>query len=213
MSEKKSFILRRLLDLPFFYNLFNKVLGKGGNGVLFSNNYLDDVRGKKILDLGCGTADILDNLQGESLYVGIDYNREYIIEDNEKYKDRQTAKFHCIDLNTYSEKEEQKFDIVLMAGVMHHISDEDVRAALKDIKRILLPGGYFVSYDPCFTTKMNPLAKIICKLDRGKYVRHIDSYVRLQKEVWDVVNYEIHTDTLRFLPYSAVIFKCCDNKN
>lgn len=97
--------------------------------------------------------------------------------------------------------------MILLIGVIHHISDDEVEKAMISIKNLLNKGGIFISHDPCYTKDMNPIARILCKLDRGQYVRYKEQYIKMMNKFWDDIWYEIQTDTLRFLPYSVIIFK------
>ena len=114
-------------------------------------------------------------------------------------------------MNTYSEQTQQKFDIVLMIGVMHHIDDEAVNLCMSSIKRIIAEGGRFVSNDCCYTKGMNPIARLLCMLDRGRYVRGADEFISLQQRYWKNVRSEIRTDGLR-LPYSRILFSNTDEE-
>lgn len=198
--------LRRVLEIPVVYAWFQKLIAKENGREWFFKKYISDTSGKKILDLGCGTADILDCIRDEKLYVGIDNNKQYIEANKKRFANRKTCRFYYTDLNAYSEKTTQKFDVVLMIGVMHHIDDNAVNDAMASIKRIIADGGVFVSLDACYTKGMNPIARLICMLDRGRYVRSADDFISTQEKYWTNVKYEIRTDTLKFLPYSVIIF-------
>ena len=204
---KENYVFRRLLNLPIVYRLFEDFIAKKNGRQIFYDRYVGDVEGKYILDLGCGTGDILDCITGEKRYIGIDNNKKYIEQNKERFKGRKTANFYYADLNTYAEKCEGKFDMILLIGVIHHISDDEVEKAMISIKNLLNKGGIFISHDPCYTKDMNPIARILCKLDRGQYVRYKEQYIEMMNKFWDDIWYEIQTDTLRFLPYSVIIFK------
>ena len=56
---------------------------------------------------------------------------------------------------------------------------------------------------------MNPIAWILCSLDRGRYVRRKEAWISLMKCHRDRVWYEVRTDTLS-VPYSLIIFRNSD---
>lgn len=200
--------LRRMLGFACIYDLFGKMIGRStGESEKFDfvRDRVGDVTGLRILDLGCGTCYVLRHIQGEKQYVGIDMNERYIDAAKQEFAARKTASFFCMDLNSFAEKCETEFDIVIMSGVMHHITDEEVDAAMESIKKILSTGGRFLSQDGVYTDGMNPIAKWLLDLDRGEYVRHERDWIRLMQKHWGKVHYEIRTDTLR-LPYSLIIF-------
>ena len=198
-------IIRKLLNIRLFYSAFEKIIGKKEFSKFFFSDYIGDISNLNVLDLGCGPADVLKFIHGEKLYVGIDNNENYIKSARNRFAERQTCQFYCNDLNSYAESTSQKFDLILMLGVMHHIDDEQLDQCMKSIKRIIAKGGRFVSIDCCYTKKMNPIARLLCMLDRGRYVRNADDFVRLQQKYWTDVNFEIRTDGL-ILPYSRILF-------
>lgn len=198
--------IRKILGFAFMYDLFGKIIAPSGEKRFdFVRDYVGDVSGLRILDLGCGTCYVLRHIQGEKEYVGIDMNGRYIEAAKREFAERRTASFFCMDLNAFAAQCETTFDLVVMSGVMHHITDKEVDAAMESIKMILSTEGRFVSQDGVYTDGMNPIAKMLLDWDRGKYVRHERDWLRLMKKHWGEVHYEIRTDTLR-LPYSLIVF-------
>ena len=207
MKKNERGMVRKVLEFSEIHVFFKKLIsGRNQNNEIIMELLPNRARGMRILDLGCGTAEILDSISGEKAYVGIDYNKKYIESASSKYKERITARFVCTDLNTYAKKCEEKFDLVLMIGVLHHVCDKDADLAINSVQELLADEGQFVSLDCCLTRPMNPIAWVLCKLDRGKYVRYKDEWVSLMKKHWDKVWYKIRTDTL-VLPYSIILFK------
>lgn len=198
--------LRRLLNLPTFYMLFGKLIAPKNGKELFVTQCIGSTQGLRILDLGCGPASILHHIHGETLYVGIDNNSRYIETAKRNFVGRETCEFYNLDLNDYAQTATQRFDLVIMTGVLHHIDDNEVEACMTNIKRLLTPNGRFVSRDPCYTTPMNPIARALCSLDRGRFVRTVNQYVAIQQKYWANVKYDVRTDTLRFFPYSVISF-------
>ncbi len=215
IERKESMDLRKILAHPLIFDLFGKIIRvpEGTEHLNFVRDCVGNVSGLRILDLGCGTCKVLRRIHGEKLYVGIDISERYIEAAKKEFAARETASFYCMDLNAFAAQCETKFDLVVMSGVMHHITDAEVDAAMERIKMILSAGGRFVSQDGVYTDGMNPIARLLLNLDRGKYVRHEKDWVRLMKKHWDEVHYEIRTDTLR-LPYSLIVFdnRCKDGE-
>ncbi len=200
--------VRDILAIPNMYKKFENMFARKNAQKAFADEYFrDNIADANILDLGCGTADIVLGIEGYQLYVGVDCSQKYIKYDQSKYSHIAHTEFYCMDLNEFVENCSRKFDLVIMMGVLHHINDEAVENAMENIKKVMSSQGQFVSLDPCYTDRMNPIAKLICKLDRGKYVRSEVEYYRLMKKHWKNVWYEIRKDTLRFLPYSQIVFK------
>lgn len=102
--------------------------------------YLQD--GFKVLDLGCGTARILQVLQDSQKkfeYTGVDFSHNLIKQAKEKYPN---TKFLVSDM-TKIDFEENSFDMVFMIASFHHLSTKEERLELLNkINCWLKPNGY-----------------------------------------------------------------------
>ncbi len=95
------------------------------------------IKGDKILEIGCGSGSLIKSLSRDGReIIGLDISEEYL----------ELAKKKCEGLNVTLIKEdilefdtEEKFDSIVMLGVIEHIED-DV-ALLKKINKWLVPGG------------------------------------------------------------------------
>ena len=110
--------------------------------VLFQK-LLPVIKDKKLLDLGIGggrTTGYL--LQISSDYVGVDYVAEFAEETGRKFPG---ARILCGDARNLKEFEDQSFDFVLFSfNGLDCVSNEDRLKALKEIYRVLKPGGIFM---------------------------------------------------------------------
>ncbi len=68
----------------------------------------------------------------------------------------------------------ESFDLALMIGVLHHL--EDIPAALRKIRALLKPGGYFVVNEP---QPANPLISLLRRIRK----RVDPGYSRDQREL------------------------------
>jgi ubiquinone/menaquinone biosynthesis C-methylase UbiE len=65
------------------------------------------------------------------------------------------------------------FDSVWTIGVLHHLPDPEARLMILEMHRVCRPGGYIAVFDavlPCSPWR-RPLAYLVRKLDRGKFMR------------------------------------------
>ena len=156
-----------------------------------------------MLDLGCGTARVLDFLPPLE-YHGLDSNPAYIRFAQKKWKGR--ASFVCTDLCGSPWPVQGLFDRVMAAGVLHHLSDEEARKMLENARRLLKPHGKLVSFDGCYEEHQSPAARALLSMDRGKYVRNEKSYLALAHSVFRKASARIERRFLR-LPYSHLIME------
>lgn len=139
-SRFDPFLLDRRPDLAAeFEHLFSEALEK---------------RPAHLLDMGCGSGLYFPVLAGKAERItGVDISSEMV-----------KASQHLLDakgINTISVRtgsaeelpfEDESFDAVLGFDVLHHIPD--VERALSEVRRVLRPGGRFVSIEP---NVLNPI--------------------------------------------------------
>lgn len=196
--------LYSLLTLPTFYRLFDSFV-RGDSWRVYISEYVRPVPGEKVLDIGCGPGDILENLPDVD-YLGFDINPKYVEAAQKRYGSR--GRFFCGDVGlTAIDQEAGSFDLVLATGVLHHLDDDRAVSLFKLARRALKPGGRLVTYDGCFVAGQPRLARFVVSRDRGQYVRKSAEYVKLAVQVFPQVKPFVRHDLLR-IPYSHVILQC-----
>lgn len=114
---------------------------------------LDDIKGKSILDLGCGEGGYsrLFTSKGAKV-VGVDYS-ENLIKEAIKQNQTNEIEYYVRDACFLEGIEDNKFDIVVSAMCLMAV--ENIDSALKEAYRVLKPGGEFVIsiLHPCFGFK------------------------------------------------------------
>jgi SAM-dependent methyltransferase len=133
--------------------------------------------GDTVLDIGCGPAYYLDRLPQPVTYFGFDTDRPSIDWARSKYGDRGT--FHCGAFDAEQAARLPPVDVVLLLGLLHHLSDEDSGAVLDLIARTLAPGGRVVSVDTCFEPVQGRVSRWVSESDRGEYVRPASEFAAL----------------------------------
>ena len=81
----------------------------------FVDDYIQPFPGCKILDIGCGTARILDYLPVDVDYHGFDLSQRYIRSASQRYGER--GKFTCSVVDKIAVERLPRFDIVLATGL------------------------------------------------------------------------------------------------
>ncbi|HYL78870.1 MAG TPA: methyltransferase domain-containing protein [Bryobacteraceae bacterium] len=69
------------------------------------------------------------------------------------------------------------FDSVWSFGLLHHLPDQDARAAICEMRRVTRAGGRTIVFDGVLPRRawLRPLAWLIRRLDRGHWMRHRES--------------------------------------
>ena len=70
--------VRSILSAAVFYDLFQRLVGADSLRETVASDYLLVGPHRRILDIGCGTAEILRFLPDDVEYVGFDASPEYI---------------------------------------------------------------------------------------------------------------------------------------
>lgn len=203
MSQNTSG-LKSILSLPVFYNLSQNLVGADKGRGIFTSEYIRGKVGDHILDIGCGTGEILDYLP-DVKYYGFDINPVYIDSARKIYGGR--GSFACAHVSDKILAELPKFDIALAIGVLHHLDDDEVIGLCELAKSALKPGGRLVTIDPCYVDGQSAIARLIIRCDRGQNVRTEAEYVRLCKSAFETIQSTVRHDMYR-IPYSHVILEC-----
>ncbi|MFH1997675.1 MAG: class I SAM-dependent methyltransferase [Patescibacteria group bacterium] len=157
--------LYKFLEKPKIYNFFEKILSLGNKSC--KKCLLELIKSKDtdlLLDVGCGTGKYAESLPGE--YYGIDVNKDYIDYAKKNYK----GNFSVMDA-TDLRFSDNKFNSVFIISILHHMSDEDVVAALSEMERVCKKNGRIVIVEAVYPSKLNFIGYVLFKLDRGKYTR------------------------------------------
>lgn len=194
--------LRSVLSLAPAYRLAQRLIGADHFRKVLVDEILEATPRDRVLDLGCGTADILEHLLVAD-YVGFDPSQRYVEDATARFGSRGTF---VTDLSELPDGATGDRTLVLAIGVFHHMDDDTVRNALTAARSAVGPGGRFVSVDPTFTDDQHRAAKWLIERDRGRHVRRPDELAALIVEQFPTAKIDVRHDLLR-TPYSHVIVR------
>ena len=139
-------------------------------------------RGMRILDVPCGTG-ILMHCCKPSIYVGADIDANRVFDAECRYPEEA---FVVSDASALSFAE-GNFDLILAAGLFHHVDDKVSAAILSEFRRVLAPGGKIVVIEAIWPrNKFNVIGYVGRKLDQGKFVRHAAAYETLFRQFFKI---------------------------
>lgn len=199
--------LSGILAHPGLYEL-SQLCSRGTKyaGMFFAD-YVRPINGQRILEIGCGTGLIYKYLRecypkSHFEYVGFDMSRVYV--DFAKKRYGHAAEFHCRKVTREGLSDLGKFDTVISAGVVHHLSDEESLGLLATAKSGLKEGGRFIALEPCYKEPQSSFVRWLLDNDRGKYVRWQQEYSELAQQVFSHVTTEIRED-MWLIPFTNVV--------
>jgi 2-polyprenyl-3-methyl-5-hydroxy-6-metoxy-1,4-benzoquinol methylase len=190
--------IHAVLSNPFIYELFQNIMGAKGGRKRMVANYIRPTPGMRILDLGCGPAQILESLPQHVEYVGYDMSSAYIDAAEKAFGSRGT--FHCRLLEEAEVQQLEKFDLVMGIGVLHHLDDTSAETFMRIAKAALKPGGRLLTRDPVYAKGQNPIAKFLISQDRGQNVRDVNGYMALAHSVFEQVKGTLSHQ--KWIPYT-----------
>ncbi len=194
--------LRSILNLPGAYDLLMVALGANRLYRVLIDTYVAPREHDRILDVGCGTGTIVGFLPRGVAYVGVDLSPDYIAAANDRFGDR--AEFYVGDVSTLRFGPDDRFDIALAVGLLHHLEDREVEALLLSVRGQLKANGRLITIDNCFTDDQSPIARTLIRQDRGRNVRAPGEYEKFFLGVFDSVSSDVRHDLLR-VPYTHVV--------
>ena len=148
-----------------------------GNYYVFKQIISREIRGvpNRILDLGCGTG-ILSGLFGDRAYTGIDIDTRIITYAKRRYPRK---KFFVMDGTSLSFPD-KLFDTIIIVGVIHHLNDTQAKHTVRQVQRVLKPGGMVVAIEAIQPlSRFNIPGRLLRAFDEGNYIRTLDEYVTL----------------------------------
>ena len=103
-----------------------------------------DLNGKQVLDAMCGSGQTTSYLLTRGADVtGLDISNEVLDTFQARWRDAKAVKRSLLD----SGFPDDAFDCVAVVGGLHHIHP-NLKAAVREIHRVLKPGGHFCFMEP-----------------------------------------------------------------
>jgi len=197
--------LRSVLALPWIYRFVMRLFRNEAHRQWFIRDILALRNGQKLVDIGCGPADILDSLPAVD-YVGVDISAAYIEAARAKYGGRAVFLSGQID-DWRRDPRVNGADVVLANGVLHHVDDDEARRMLAFASAILKENGRFIFFEPCYLLWQSKLSAFFMAKDRGQNIRTEQAWKDLAASAFQDFSTHVVTGVNR-LGYVCIIGQC-----
>ncbi len=154
-ATEKTTGVRSIFSLAWAYRLAQWGIGAERFRDTFVRDVLRPVPSDRIIDIGCGTADILDHLPDVD-YVGFDHSQRYIDSARARHPDR--GRFERVEAGEFQPTTPDR-TLAMAIGVLHHLDDDTAVEVFGLASASLAPGGRFVSIDPTIVDGQSPIAR------------------------------------------------------
>jgi cyclopropane fatty-acyl-phospholipid synthase-like methyltransferase len=202
--EIEMFDPRRLLSISSVYRSLQARLRSDSTVSRLTGEFLKIAPGQRVLDIGCGPADILAYLPEDIDYQGYDAESNYIATARKRYGERGSFAVRAVSPEAVDDI--GTFDVVMSLAVLHHLTDAEADTLFASAAKVLRPGGRVITLDCAYVDGQNPIARLLASLDRGKHVRSPDGYLSLARRHFEQADATILHDLIA-VPYTHCIIE------
>lgn len=117
--------------------------------------------GKRILELGCGTAELTRAIASEGKNRNI---TALEVDQRQHHKNLQITDLPNVSFQLGGAEAiplgDQSQDIVFMFKSLHHVAEKNLHKAMQELHRVLTPGGMAYISEPIFVGKLNDILRL-----------------------------------------------------
>lgn len=191
----------KILEQPKIYEFVQWLFAAEQVRGWLAAEYLNGKSVGRILDVGCGTSLITQFIDIQKTYIGLDLNKKYISEAEK----RKNVHLWVGGIDSLGCAHAGVFDRIILIGLLHHLSDEQILTMLPTLRGLLAQGGVIVTLDPVMVANSSWFSRLLVALDRGVHVRSVEAYKALIGEQGFRVDHTVKSNP-RLDAYRYAIF-------
>lgn len=192
-------ITEKIISVPLIYNIIQKLLG--GDYQILINKELRKFDTKSILDLGCGTGSIAQNIK-PNVYLGVDVSESYLQYARKNFKNMKGWKFKKSDAAEI--KSDDNFSLVIAQNLLHHLSNEKINSLSINLNKN-------INFDKFIVIDGKPhvpvIKQILEKLDGGDYFRNINTLAEILSNYFIIEKKKVIRPKTAIYEYSFIVLK------
>jgi len=149
-------------NLPQIYDGLTEILSLGA-WKQWQKRALEDLKGKKVLEVGIGPGKLLVRMAKDGYEVtGVDTSG-HMLKNAQRRADRKGAKVELVKASVYKMPfPDHTFDDVV--STFSVVAFQSPEKAFREMKRVLKPGGRIIIIDGGYPMDNNPIAIFLLKL-------------------------------------------------
>lgn len=157
-------LLHKIVSNPFIYDLSQRLAGSGRATKIFKEEFLALPKTGKVLDVGGGTGLMRPLFAPQWEYCCLDSDPQKLAGFQSKFPKDNFLQASACEIP----KPDKSYDLCIMFGVTHHLTDHDMVIAFKEIRRVLKDGGTFILMDSVWNPR-NLAGRFMYFVDRGSH--------------------------------------------
>jgi ubiquinone/menaquinone biosynthesis C-methylase UbiE len=170
-------LLHKLVAIPAIYDFSQWVAGSGIGRRVFLEEFAQLPPQGRALDVGGGTGLMRPLLPEAWSYCCLDPDPQKLEGFRSKFPNDGSVQASACEIPLPDES----FDLCIMFGVSHHLTNEEFETSLKEVRRVLRQGGELVFMDSLWNPR-NLRGRLIYAVDRGCFPR---PYEQIERHLGD----------------------------
>lgn len=174
--------LEAVMGQPAVYRLWMAPVAEQKFAPISAHNDLSQVR--RVLDVGCGPGTNAGHF-AHADYLGIDWNERYIRSAQRRHKGR----FLVADAETLMVPPSERFDMILVNSLLHHIDMLATKRLLAHLSSLLTEDGHVHIIELVLPLHAS-IPRFLARSDRGRFPRPREEWRRIFSGLFESVVFE-----------------------